>query len=69
MHTGGTFTLQYCDFGPGLPEDYDMHKAESLGMTIIKSLAKQLGGDYMYKKEGNCFVIHFLDAETRKSIA
>jgi two-component sensor histidine kinase len=67
--TGDIFTLRYCDYGPGLPGGYDLKAGKGLGMTIIKSLTKQLGGSLSYSKKDNCFFITFLDTATRKNIA
>ncbi len=67
-HTGHIFTMQYCDHGPGLPDGYDVQNSEGLGITILKSLSKQLGGDFSYSKTNSCFTIYFLDAQARKAI-
>jgi two-component sensor histidine kinase len=69
VRKGNTFILQYFDNGPGLPEGYDVKKGKSLGMTIIKSLAKQLGGSFSYSADDNCFMVKFLDTDARKNIA
>ena len=66
---GNEYTLQYIDNGPGLPEHYDVQKVHSLGMILIKSLAKQLGGKFSYDRQKNSFIIIFKDVAARKSIA
>lgn len=58
------YVLTYRDSGPGLPADYDYKKSKSLGLTVIYSLSRQLGGYFEYKD--NCFYIYFLDEDGRK---
>lgn len=67
--TGNSFTLRYRDHGPGLPEGYDPKTSKTLGMTLIKSLTRQLGGSFTYSRKDNCFLIMFLDTDTRKNTA
>lgn len=40
----GLLALAVEDDGPGLPPDFDMSSVETLGMTLVSSLAQQLGG-------------------------
>jgi two-component sensor histidine kinase len=63
------YVLRYSDNGPGLPENYDVQTIRSLGMILIKSLSKQLGGGFSYYKDENSFVIVFKDTIARKNIA
>jgi two-component sensor histidine kinase len=63
------YALIYSDDGPGLPNDYNMHSANSLGMTIVKSLATQLKGAVLYDHAKNEFFITFKDTPMRKNIA
>ena len=65
---GSGYTLRYCDNGPGLPDNYQVNNAGSLGMVIIKNLTRQLMGDFDYIKADNCFVINFKDTTERKNI-
>lgn len=65
----GTVTLRYYDYGAGLPDDYDIKNGRSLGMRLIKSLARQIGGGFSYSREERCFLVTFLDARARKNIA
>jgi two-component sensor histidine kinase len=67
--TGDTFTLRYYDKGPGLPEGYDLKTSKTLGMTLIKSLAGQLRGDFSFSGKDNCFLITFCDTHVRKNMA
>ncbi|SEN77271.1 Two-component sensor histidine kinase, contains HisKA and HATPase domains [Mucilaginibacter gossypiicola] len=46
-----TIILTITDNGIGLPGDFDIQKASSLGMEMMKALSKQLGG---YFKMENC---------------
>ncbi|UOE47011.1 sensor histidine kinase [Mucilaginibacter sp. SMC90] len=46
-----TIILTIADNGIGLPTDFDIQNASSLGMEMMKALSKQLGG---YFKMGNC---------------
>ncbi len=62
------YTLKYYDHGPGLPQGYIIETAGSLGMVLIKSLARQLAGDFSYDLASNCFIVHFIDGEARKKI-
>jgi two-component sensor histidine kinase len=62
----GNFILTYRDNGPGLPEQFDMQKASSLGLRLIYRLGKQLGGIVAYNKQQNTFTIKFKDSATRK---
>ncbi|SHL96913.1 sensor histidine kinase [Chitinophaga sp. CF418] len=64
-----TLTLRYYDYGPGFPESYDLKTNKSLGITLIKSLTRQIGGNFSYNREDNCFLVTFLDTHTRKNIA
>ena len=34
------------DDGVGLPDNFDIHSANSLGMTIIQSLTQQIDGEF-----------------------
>jgi len=36
--------LRVTDTGPGLPEDFELRKARSLGMQLVSDLARQIGG-------------------------
>jgi two-component sensor histidine kinase len=52
--------LTVADNGRGLPTDFDVRKASSLGMEMMKALTKQLGGDFKIKsKSGTTVTIEF----------
>ncbi len=49
---GGRWKLEVSDDGPGLPADIDTLKARSLGLRLVRILAKQLGGDLSVSSDG-----------------
>lgn len=62
----GVHQLIVCDEGPGLAPDFDPDAIRgSLGMRIVTSLAKQLGGSLSAGQrpdgQGACFTIRFQD--------
>jgi PAS domain S-box-containing protein len=62
----GTLQLSVRDNGIGLPEDFDIDDAETLGMRIIKTLAKQLEASIDYRrKNGSKFIITFEIADVK----
>ncbi len=69
VRDGDIFSLRYADDGPGLPDGAPVSGRNSLGMTIIHGLSKQLGGSFSYNSADRSFSIQFLDTETRKKIA
>jgi two-component sensor histidine kinase len=46
-------SLSVLDDGPGLPLDFDPAKSSGLGMKIILSLVKQIGGAFQILPVGN----------------
>ena len=68
-HTKGYYKLVYSDNGPGLPADYNIRKGGSMGLMVINSLSKELGGHFSYEPEGNKFIVLFKDSEERKKQA
>lgn len=53
-------SLSVRDNGIGLPEDFDIKSESSLGMTLINTLVKQLGGDLQIISDGgSCFQLTF----------
>lgn len=62
-----SYILQYKDSGPGLPEGIDLKSLKSLGILIMQSLSKQIGGAFSYSADTKTFTITFRDAaEMRK---
>jgi len=50
-----TVLLSIVDDGPGLPADFDPMKQKGLGMKLIQSLTKQLGGTLKFASaDGEC---------------
>ena len=64
----GRYELVYSDNGPGLPEDFDISRATTLGMQLINDLSRQIGGNMRYEyKNGARFIIHFTNRNLRKN--
>jgi two-component sensor histidine kinase len=62
----GVYELIYRDNGPGLKEGIDVDTATSLGLKLIRGLAKQLHGTASYRFDnGSVFVIKFKNLEAR----
>ncbi|MDF2187983.1 histidine kinase dimerization/phosphoacceptor domain -containing protein [Paraflavitalea sp. CAU 1676] len=56
----GLLLLKVEDDGVGLPEGFDVLKAQSMGMNLINILARQLGGQLTYmNRSGFCLQISF----------
>lgn len=64
--TGANYTLTYIDSGPGLPAGLEVRALKSLGMKILNSLSRQLGGSMSYDKENKAFIINFKNLDERK---
>jgi len=46
------FTLTVADDGVGIPRDFDVHSATTLGLELVESLTKQLDGAFDVVSEG-----------------
>ena len=56
----GAVILKLHDNGIGLPPDFNLQSAESLGMQLIQALTNQLDGELVFSKEnGTTFEIKF----------
>ena len=56
----GEYTMEISDDGPGIPDTLDLRNLKSLGMSLIFSLAQQLGGTVsIERKNGTTFLIRF----------
>lgn len=65
----GNFQLSVKDNGAGLPENFDIWEAESLGLRLICRLSQQLYGDVEYdNNQGAHFKIEFMDTDLRKEM-
>ncbi len=66
--TDGRYQLQYSDNGPGLPANFDLNRAGTLGMELISDLSRQIGGSVQYVyKNGALFIINFTNRNLRKN--
>jgi len=53
-------TLKIVDNGAGLPENFDINKPDSLGMTLIRTLSKQLEAELEINgDDGTRYLIQF----------
>ncbi len=64
------FLLIYSDSGNGLPDDIDLMKTKTLGLRLIRRLAKQLHGSFTHKYEDNIsyFIVEFKDQDQRRRV-
>lgn len=63
------FQLDVRDNGPGLPEGFDLSKAQSLGLRLVRNLARQLYGSVEYHyDDGANFSISFKSKAARMSV-
>ena len=62
----GQYELLYKDNGSGLPKEVDFDTNKTLGLKLIKGLAKQLSGNASYHYDKECvFTIFFQDSAIR----
>ena len=62
----GQYELIYKDNGSGLPDHIDFETNKTLGLKLIKGLAKQLLGKSTYSyNQGSVFTVFFQDAAIR----
>jgi len=70
IHTlaDGKYELIYSDNGPGLPADFDLNRATTLGIQLINDLSRQIGGKVNYTyTNGAVFTINFTNRSLRKN--
>lgn len=66
--TEGKYEMIYSDNGPGLPIDFDLNKATTLGIQLINDLSRQIGGKVKYiYNDGAVFIINFTNRAMRKN--
>lgn len=68
-HAAGNYELTYSDSGPGLPAGFDIKRGGSMGLMVVNSLSKELGGNFSYERGSNKFIVSFKDNEERKKMA
>ena len=62
------YTLLVADDGIGLPEDFKLLNANSMGLMLINSLAEQIEGELtLDTRNGTCFEITFKELEFTKN--
>ena len=60
-------SLDVRDNGKGMPEDFDLTKAKSLGMKLVQILSRQLKGKVNWANSGGAhFIIEFKESAARK---
>lgn len=65
----GDYKLEVKDNGNGMPTDFNLSKAKSLGLRLIKSLSKQLHGNVSYtNNNGAVFQVMFKNTIARASV-
>ncbi|MBU1368520.1 MAG: sensor histidine kinase [Bacteroidetes bacterium] len=61
------YVLVVHDSGPGLPKDFDPSTTSSIGLHLVRRLARQLYGTSRYEYEnGSKFIINFTDTIGRR---
>jgi two-component sensor histidine kinase len=64
------YALIIADDGVGLPPDFDINKYNSLGMSLMKGLSKQLNGNFELKDaNGLAIYITFANEPVSKPFA
>lgn len=58
------FEVEYRDSGVGIPDTVDFENPTSLGLTLVRNLTEQIGGEIEYFYDnGACFKIEFKEEE------
>jgi two-component system, sensor histidine kinase PdtaS len=64
----GGYRLTYTDSGPGLPQGFNISSVKSMGLKVVHSLSKQIGGNFTYEPADKSFIVTFKDETGRKMI-
>jgi two-component sensor histidine kinase len=65
----GEYLLSVSDSGRGLPANFSLESANSMGLRLVKRLTKQLLGSVAYSSEEGCtFYIEFKDTIARNKV-
>ncbi len=63
------YILTISDNGIGIPADVDLHKSQTLGLQLIKSLTEQIDGEIALERDnGTTFIIKFGEPEYKERI-
>lgn len=66
----GHYKLMVKDNGQGLPENFDFEKSRTLGLRLVRRLARQLYGKAEYQmKQGAAFTVEFKTDKLRRETA
>lgn len=66
---GNLFVLTIHDNGVGFPPEVDLYKSKSLGMSLMRGLSKQLGGNLKIENnDGISIVVEFIDEKLLKAV-
>ncbi|HUP10810.1 MAG TPA: sensor histidine kinase, partial [Niastella sp.] len=63
----GKYQLIYSDSGPGLPDNFNLFRATTLGIQLINDLSRQIGGNVQYEKKMARYTINFTNRNLRKN--
>jgi two-component sensor histidine kinase/ligand-binding sensor domain-containing protein len=63
----GKYQLIYSDNGPGLPDNFNLLRATTLGIQLINDLSRQIGGNVQYEKNMARYTINFTNRNLRKN--
>lgn len=66
-NNGNEYVLHYADNGPGVTDTQIRYGGT--GMTIIRTLSRQIGGSFEYDMQGRMFIIVFRNTEHMKRTA
>jgi two-component sensor histidine kinase len=63
----GKYQLIYSDNGPGLPVNFELFRATTLGIQLINDLSRQIGGNVQYENKTAQYTINFTNRNLRKN--